>query len=201
MTSTVLDVCQPTPMLEEDYLSWITRDQQDRLIKEMINDGVLREDGRRLMKNGVFNEEMRLSIFGAMPRGANIYDLYNTRERELNNWDDSWKNETGIRAPQWFQENFPQITTEPPGSRLMRGVIFNETHKYVQTSGDAEHLFQFEPELKNLAEMISSKNAALNASLRLLNFIREHVDLTNLNQNAEYLQLNKDFSEAIKKIH
>src|SRR6185436_14854720 len=180
---------------EVDYLSWITREQQDQLITEMIHDGVLREEDRRgLIKNGVFNEDMRGSVFGAIPRGANIYDLYNTRERELNNWDDSWQNETGIKLkpPQWFQEKFPEIPhflekSNGKKETAQRSPSFQKSQ--IQTRGDAEHLLEFEPELKKLAEIISSKNGALNASLKLLNFIHEHVDLTNLKQNEEYLQL------------
>ena len=53
----------------------------------------------------------------------------------------------------------------------------------------------------NLMDIISDKNEAINATLRLLNFVRSHVDLTHLNGNAEFVILNKQLMEALLKLN
>lgn len=65
---------------------------------------------------------------------------------------------------------------------------------------NAEYLLEAEPELKLLCEKISSKNTALNAAIKLLTVICEKVDLTSLNKDSEFIQLNMEYIAALQKL-
>lgn len=67
-----------------------------------------------------------------------------------------------------------------------------------KNTGNANYLAECETPIKNLLEHISNKNKALNASLCLLNWIRNSADLKHFNENDEYVRLNAKFSNTKK---
>ena len=69
-----------------------------------------------------------------------------------------------------------------------------------ENSGNSDYLAECEPPVKNLLEYISDKNAALNASLNLLNFINRHVNLSQIKEDDEYLRLNNVLVRTLQKI-